>query len=410
MTAWDEVPDDVTSMRRRSLYQVFTPSAPVDRREVFSGRVAQLLALNEVVWQKGQHAVIYGERGVGKTSLAKVAREIVASERMFSAHVTCDSEDTFDSIWKKVLSEILIANPDDTTSTAADLLAEDARISPNEVRVVLQKLAEGGPVVVFIDEFDVVISSADRRAMAETIKVLSDQGVNATIVLVGVAESVTDLIDEHASTERNLVQVPMPRMSLDERLTIIERGLTIAEMTIEENASLRIAMLSQGLAQFVHLLAQRSALVCLGAGRTEIVNDDVSQAIDTALADIHASVTSAYYAAVKSNRQTLYPSVLLACALAEPDERGFFSAKSLVAPISEVAGKRLEIPAFGPHLDKLATERGPVLQKEGEKRRFRYRFKNPLMQPFVIMRGVKDGLITFDQLEHWIRPGGGGHV
>lgn len=410
MAAWDEVPEDVTAMRRRALYEVFTPSAPVDRREVFSGRTAQLLALSEVVWQKGQHAVIYGERGVGKTSLAKVARDVVASERMFSAHITCDSGDTFATIWRKVFSEIFISNPDDTTSTAAEFLPDSATLGPNEVRVVLQKLTTGGPVVVFIDEFDVVVDAAERRAMAETIKVLSDQGVNATVILVGVAESVTELIDEHASTERNLVQVPMPRMSLEERLMIVDRGLKTAEMTIEEDAGLRVAMLSQGLAQFVHLLAQRSALVCLAAGRTEITNEDVGAAIDTALADIHASVTAAYYAAVKSNRQTLYPSVLLACALAEPDERGFFSAKSLVAPISEVAGKRLEIPAFGPHLDKLATERGPVLQKEGEKRRFRYRFKNPLMQPFVIMRGVKDGLITFEELEHWIRPEGGGHV
>lgn len=404
--AWNQVPSDLREIRRRTLYEVFTPAAPVDRREVFSGRSDQLAALQEVMWQKGQHAVIYGERGVGKTSLAKVAREIAANEEKFQAHVTCDSADTFDSLWRKILAEIAIEEGGEVSS-ALDRAPLTA-MGPNEVRVVLSALTAATPAVLFIDEFDVILDQDTRRAMAETVKVLSDQGVNATLVLVGVAESVTDLIDAHESTERNIIQVPMPRMSPQERRQIIDRGLEIAEMTIADDAATRITTLSQGLAQFVHLLAQRSGLVCIDKGRDEVATEDVTDAIDIALRDTHASVTNAYYKAATSNQQTLYPSVLLACALAQPDERGFFSAKSLVEPISEIAGKRLEIPAFGPHLDKLATERGPVLFKAGEKRKFRYRFKNPLMQPYVLMRGVKDGMITFDAITKWIAPDTGG--
>jgi len=398
MTAWDEIPDDLLDMRRRTLYQVFSPSAPVDRREVFAGRSAQLLTLREVVFQRGQHAVIYGERGVGKTSLAKVSREVASADRMFTAHVTCDSTDDFASIWTKVLSEVHILNGDGGTGTASQLY-DGSHITPNDVRVVFRQLTQAAPAVIFVDEFDVVADPAARRSMAETVKILSDQGVDATCVLVGVADNVTDLISEHESTNRNLIQVPMPRMVMDERMEIIQRGIDTAEMTIEEAASLRIALLSQGLPQFVHLLAQRAALVALDSRRTHVSKEDVERAISIALQDTHVSVSSAYYDAVRSNRETLYPSIMLACALAIPDDRGFFTAKALVESLSRIKETRYEIPAFGPHLDRLATERGPVLIKDGEKRKFRYRFRNPLMQPYTLMKGISDGVIDFSSIE-----------
>jgi hypothetical protein len=42
-----------------------------------------------------------------------------------------------------------------------------------------------------------------------------------------------------------------------------------------------------------------------------------------------------------------------------------------------------------------------VLQKRGPKRRFRFRFRNPLLQPFVIMHGLHDGYIDLEMLERF---------
>lgn len=398
MSAWDEMPESVADARRKTLFEVFTPSSAVDIPEIFRGRSDQLLRLQDVVVQKGQHAVIYGERGVGKTSLAKVSRVMAASDRMFTAHVTCSSSDSFTSIWRNIFSDIRISTRDGDTD-ALNFLPEGS-LSPNEVRAALQALSSGAPIVAFVDEFDVVADIATRKAMAETVKVLSDQGVYATVVIVGVADSVTDLIAEHASIERNLVQVPMPRMDVQYLEQIIEAGLGKAEMTIESQACHRIAVLSQGLPQFVHLLAQRAGLLVAEDDRSHITGADVEQAIEFALNDMHVSVTKAYYAAVTANRPTLYPNVVLACAMVSPDDRGFFAAKAVVDPLSKVMRKHYDIPAFGPHLDKLASpERGPVLLKEGAPRRFRYRFLNPLMQPFVLMKGIASGDITWDDLE-----------
>src|ERR1700722_14287876 len=76
-----------------TLLESFSPSAPIDRRDVFAGRRDQLAALNTVMRQRGQHAVIYGERGVGKTSLAGITADQASRSDHFTAHVICDSSD-----------------------------------------------------------------------------------------------------------------------------------------------------------------------------------------------------------------------------------------------------------------------------------------------------------------------------
>ena len=52
--------------------QVFTPGAPISEAELFSGRIDQVNKIIDTISQRGYHAVLYGERGVGKTSLSNV--------------------------------------------------------------------------------------------------------------------------------------------------------------------------------------------------------------------------------------------------------------------------------------------------------------------------------------------------
>ncbi len=72
--------------------------------------------------------------------------------------------------------------------------------------------------------------------MANTIKMLSDYSVNCTVVLVGVAENVNDLVGEHESIPRALEQIPMPRMSTGELREILEKIVPRLGMKMEGNA------------------------------------------------------------------------------------------------------------------------------------------------------------------------------
>ena len=51
--------------------QVFTPGAPISERALFSGRLNQIRKVLDTISQTGYHAVLYGERGVGKTFFVK---------------------------------------------------------------------------------------------------------------------------------------------------------------------------------------------------------------------------------------------------------------------------------------------------------------------------------------------------
>ena len=50
--------------------QHFTPGSPIDSTGLFCGRSKQTGMIIDSINFKGQHAILYGERGVGKTSLA----------------------------------------------------------------------------------------------------------------------------------------------------------------------------------------------------------------------------------------------------------------------------------------------------------------------------------------------------
>jgi hypothetical protein len=95
----------------------------------------------------------------------------------------------------------------------------------------------------------------------------------------------------------------------------------------------------------------------------------------------------------------LFSQVLLACALAPKNRLGFFTSGAIRDPLETIAGRRIEIPAFSNHLSQfLEAERGAVLQREGTSRRYFYRFSDPIFQPYVVLNGLSEGLITDEQL------------
>jgi Cdc6-like AAA superfamily ATPase len=399
---------------RLKVSQVFKPSVPISQRDLFAGRIHQMDDLIEVSSQPGQHAVVYGERGVGKTSLASVVRAIMAADTI-AVKVNCAASDTFSGIWRRVLDEVTLTNEQEgpgykpTTQRSqlggAALLRDPEDVHPDDVRRALVTLSRMKPVLVFLDEFDRVEDPAERAKFADTLKTLSDQDVQATVVLVGVADNVDELVAEHRSVERALVQIPMPRMSADELQMIVRRGLNVLEMDIHPAAVETIAKLSQGLPHYTHLLAQHSAYSAISNGTFTITAEDVRSAVAAAIKKSRQSVRDDYHAATVSNRaDSLYREVLLASALVDTNELGWFAAGDLRGPLSKILGREIKIANYATHLKAFCGEGGKrraVLQRTGKARLLRYRFLNPLLQPYGVMKGLEDGLITIKD----VRPG-----
>ncbi len=396
--------------KREKLAEVFTPASPVSQLELFAGRIPQVFQIADAVNQQGQHVAIYGERGVGKTSMANILGAFLGLRGGFRpftvVKINCGSYDKFASLWKKVFEQIAIEvkqplagfsrAPGTTVATLANELPD--KLSPDDVRRGLGMLA--GPNVVILDEFDRIEFSQTRRMMADTIKAVSDYAVSTTIIVVGVADTVDQLIENHASIGRVLVQVYIPRMSQSELIEIVDKRLKEVGMDIESDAKEYVAQLCQGLPHYAHVLGQISALTALHNQRLTVSRDDVEAAISEALQRVQASISSLYHTAISSTRkENLYRQVLLACALADVDNLSFFPPSNVRGPMSQIMRKPYGIAAFSRHLHALCErERGEVLQKRGSPRKFLFRFRDPLMQPYVVMRGLTDGMIAEDLL------------
>lgn len=401
---------------------VFQPRTPIGNRNFFAGRWDQLTEINDAVSHAGLHVVIYGERGVGKTSIANIIRPLVhmfddekatepqTHERLV-VKVNSNVDDSFSKIWTKAFEEVHLNNkkesigflPDNKSfsETLASRVQASGSLTIEDVRKILTQLP--GSVFVF-DEFD-RLGNEHVKKFTDLIKSLSDYAVATTIVLVGVAETVDQLVSDHQSVERAMIQVPMPRMTTDELAEILLKAERILNVKFNNDASKRIVKMSQGLPHYTHLVGQNAVRKAVADLTDEIgvahVNDGLLQAMKSAT----QSVKSSYEIATHSSHpDALYPVVLLACAIAayeQVDNYGFFQAASVAAPLQQILVKPVQISTFNKHLSEFcdADSRGHILERRGKPRSYRYRFKNPLLPPYVIIKGISNKVISAKMIE-----------
>ena len=162
-----EIPEADRRVLALEAGKAFSPSAPIDERDLFAGREKQVTLVIDAINQKGQHVVIYGERGVGKTSLSNVLKSFLALPSQPSSiacpRVNCDGKDSFETDWRKVFEEIellgktramrFVGQDELFKIKSSDLLGQGP-ITPDSVRRVLTVLSSGSLPILIIDEFD----------------------------------------------------------------------------------------------------------------------------------------------------------------------------------------------------------------------------------------------------------------
>lgn len=401
--------DDKYFQLRALSGQVFTPGSPVNEQELFSGRVTELGRILDAVTQKGYHAVLYGERGVGKTSLSNILAAISASQKILTSKTICDASDSYGTLWRKAFSEIAYPIEKATPGFGSTPETERRELSamlpaspkPEDVRKLVSSLGSNTPILFIFDEFDRVDDRQAAVLMSDTIKSFSDYGLNATILIIGVASSVESLLEGHNSIERAVVQIPMPRMSGHEISEIILNGLNRLELDIDGEARDAIQQLSQGLPYITHLLALHSCQSALDREANSVSHCDIEVGIERSLDQWQHSVKKAYSDATQSAQPgNIYKQVLLSCALAETDDMGYFVAAAVRKPLKLITNREYDIPNFAQHLKNFTDEtRGPILEMTGSTRRRRYRFVSPLHRPYITIKGVSDGMVSSSVLK-----------
>lgn len=152
--------------------------------------------------------------------------------RVFVVRVNAVTGDTYSTIWRKVFAELTYTQQRRKIGFSAEvetcirsvndeIVARD--VVADDVRSILVAVGAGPVLIVLIDEYDLI---ADKMgtSFSDTIKMLSDHSVPATLVLIGVSDTVEKLIQQHESIERALAQVRMQRMSEGEIREIVRVG------------------------------------------------------------------------------------------------------------------------------------------------------------------------------------------
>src|SRR5690349_14358500 len=195
----------------------FTPGSPIDSRDLFAGRTKQVEKVISTIFQKGSHAILFGERGVGKTSLANTLFDFLVMTGKYNyqrAKVNCSEGMSFTDIWRVAFSDLVFTTPDGSSLKLVESLPENP--GPEDIRMTFQLVDD--PSIIIIDELDRISNANVTVLLADTIKTLSDNAIKTTLILVGVADAVDELIGEHPSIERPLKQIHMQRMSKPELL------------------------------------------------------------------------------------------------------------------------------------------------------------------------------------------------
>lgn len=395
------------------------PSSPIESFEHLFDRAKQLDRIEEALSAPGRHVFIYGDRGAGKTSLARSAAFKHHPADGDPPYTACGQMTSFSAIVRDIASQLdnrsSFVNVDRTSGVTAkgsaagmgidatyttkesqrDLSGMDLNAATAAIREAIERHPSAERRVIVIDEFENLPSVEDRRLFAELIKQLSDRTVHVAIIFCGIGKSLDDLLQGHSSAHRYIeeVQLPSPPLTYSGRWQIIDNACHALGISIDSDSRLRIAQVSDGFPHYVHLIAQK---LFWAAFRTphvvhELTPEDYMAAVREALSSVESRLRSAYDKATKKDQDT-YEEVLWSVAdhfELERNNRRIYN-ESYERVMRDVGRPMLPFEDFQARLSNLKSERhGRVLASE---RRGWIRFTENLIRGYVRLVAESKGV------------------
>lgn len=382
------------AIKRSGVRKIFTPHQPIQNIELLMGREKEVRSLIEYLNTPGQHAILFGDRGVGKSSLANITADLLLSNLGIGDVIKkrCDSTDTFITIVGEVLDKVgidvsLLERTSTgqrginiktlTTSQSNKNKYKGYDIHANSPSWVANKISALNGIFL-IDEVDAIVNTDDKKKLAELVKHLSDMSSNLKILIVGIAETANELIAGHQSVNRCLKETHLSRMSEVELKSIILTGQSKLELSFNDKAIQRIVSVSSGYPHFTHLLALKAAEDAIVDERTSISTKDVENATKRAVEDAEGSLKRAYDEAIRSAHSQNYERIILAAALCGVEE---IRAIDLRNKYSELFNQTISQNSLNNYFKKLVSTDGNKILRRIAKGV--YRFSDPRMPSYV---------------------------
>ena len=382
--------------------QAFTPFAPIELPEFFAGRIEIIDRISQELEAPGRHVAIYGERGVGKTSLATLLSFFTSFSPERVRIVRCDADSTFETIFTEFLERFGLdlavdrVERESAARLAFGSLGSGERRRREQLRRPRQSLEIGKARVLhafeeaesllIVDEYDRVTDSTTHRRLAELVKAFSDSRSSSKLVIVGVAENLDQLIGEHPSLSRSLAQIGLPRMTREELEDILTRGEARTGIRFDRTVRHRIVSLADGFPQYVHLISLHAALAAVDSWLDRPQNEphvgekEYRLGVARAIENSEHSLVQAYQEAIVTTRRRsdIYELILQAIAMAEGS---VVQVREIARYASLLKGEEVKPASLSNALGRLIREdKGRVLTKV---RDGYYKLTNPLLSAYV---------------------------
>lgn len=398
------------------LHAMLSPAEPVRTPERLLHREKQLRTIERALYAPGRHVFVYGDRGVGKSSLAATAANQYQSAESAYLDVSCSPDATFRSVIASIASRAVadeesflrattrketrevdlkwlkMTRSRDVTSRKPEEMIRGVADAVEVLREVAA-LHSSKPIVV-IDEFDRLMSRDERALFADLLKQLGDKEVNIKFIFTGVAKSLDELLGAHQSAIRQLETLHLDKLSWEGRWEIVVGALRSFGVEIDRNTYIRIAAVSDGYPFYVHLIAEKLLwrLWDRSDTATSVQPEDFVGALNDAIESISAELKRPYEAATV-NRSQDYEYVLWASADSEflhAYLRGIFTSYSRI--VEHLGGQPLSYSQFRTRLRNLTKENyGEVLVPD-PKRPGLYTYRENMLRGYVRLQAEAHGI------------------
>ncbi len=284
--------------RSQGYRRAFLPSQPVHDATSFAGRADLLRRVIRAIEDQQLHVVLYGDRGIGKTSVLRVVHELAEKANYVVQYTSCGDDSDFCDTFRSIAARIPLlydAEFDPTVElverggSLADRLPAGA-FTVSQLSELMVNIA-GTRVLIILDEFDRASSERFRNNVAELIKNLSDRSIRVQLLIAGVAANLNELIAHVPSIRRNIVGVSVPNMSPDEVREMIAIGERVGDVRISAEAVDTLIAGAAGLPYLAALIGQHATLESVDDGATEVLPAHVEMALRRAQEDIHSRLS-----------------------------------------------------------------------------------------------------------------------
>lgn len=365
-----------------ALRDVFTPTRPQRSSRRVIGRQPEMLRIFRALALDRAHVVLYGERGRGKTSVVNMVAGAARSAGYMVGRYACSAESEFDEIMRGIARDLphsLLATPvseDNFDGCVAALPA--GRLTPRDIAALPSRLT-GRHLVLIVDEFDRVEDDATRTRFADTIKQVSDRGVALSFIIVGVSDSLEELLGRHPSIQRNILGLALPLLNDAQVEEILVRGGEEVGVTFPTAARRTIVDLARGVPYVAQLLGLHAGDEAVSRGSTEVGSVEMRAACQRALDEMDPRLAVLYKRLVGRGRDGAMREVLHAIASGEQDRFARFIVQVAGGAVI-AAGRRLD-----PAQWRLLVESGAVRECPSAGAEM-YTFADAMLPHYILLR------------------------